>query len=123
MNESAKKDQIYSELHEDIMHARIKIKKILGDDKAWDEVDNVLSDLNMSAPQKAIQFSLTDAQRDEELLEFIDQYVEGICVDGYDSYEWRGSKWVNTKTGEKKTDSEILKLYRENQEEMKKVGN
>lgn len=52
-----KSQQLYDTVHEEIMQARIKIAKILkyGLPTISKEVDNVLSDLTINAPQKAIE--------------------------------------------------------------------
>lgn len=51
-----KKTALYDLVHEEIMQARIKIARLLNGTKERKEVDNVLSDLTLNAPQKAIDF-------------------------------------------------------------------
>jgi hypothetical protein len=50
-------EKLYSIVHEDIMQARIKIWK-MKDDKniSIAAIDDIISDLSMSAPQKAIDY-------------------------------------------------------------------
>lgn len=49
-----KKDALYSVVHEDIMQARIKIARLLHGNPKGVFVDNILYDLAMNAPQKAL---------------------------------------------------------------------
>ena len=51
-----KEKELYNEVHEEIMQARLKIWK-MKDNKnvSIAEIDDILSDLCMKAPQKAIQ--------------------------------------------------------------------
>ena len=47
-------DELYNIVHEEIMKARIKISKLDIDIVGKKQVDDILSDLCMSAPKKAI---------------------------------------------------------------------
>lgn len=51
-----RENELYNEVHEEIMQARLKIWK-MKDNKnvSIAEIDDILSDLCMKAPQKAIQ--------------------------------------------------------------------
>jgi hypothetical protein len=48
-----KTDELYSLVHEEIMQARIKIA-MMGDNINPKEIDDILSDLTISTPKKAI---------------------------------------------------------------------
>lgn len=52
-----KTDKLYGLLHEEIVTARVKIQR-LGNDKILKEVDNILSDLTLDLPTKAIDIFL-----------------------------------------------------------------
>ena len=50
-----KATELYNVVHEEIMQARLKIWKFRNDKNiSIAEIDNILSDLSISAPQKAI---------------------------------------------------------------------
>lgn len=49
-----RKSQIFDAVHEEIMSARIRIAKILNGRQDGIPVDDILSDLCIKAPQKAI---------------------------------------------------------------------
>lgn len=55
-----KLDKLYSEVHEDVMMARVKIWK-MKDDKniSIAAIDDILFRLSMSAPQKAVEVAKT----------------------------------------------------------------
>ena len=57
MNLSKKKEnELYGVIHEEIIQARLKIWEMRFDEKpSIDEIDNILSDLCISAPLKAIE--------------------------------------------------------------------
>lgn len=51
-----KEKELYNEVHEEIMQARLKIGKMKENKNvSIAEIDDILSDLCMKAPQKAIQ--------------------------------------------------------------------
>lgn len=54
-----KETALYSEVQEEIMQARIKIARILTGDSLGRHIDNILSDLTISCPEKAINLFKT----------------------------------------------------------------
>lgn len=49
-----KETQLYNAVHEEVMGARISIARLMNAGATSDQIDNVLSDLSITAPQKAI---------------------------------------------------------------------
>lgn len=66
-----KTDQLYNQIHEDIMQARIKIAKLLNFNPSGKEIDNILSDLTRQAPQNAVDlFKPSEPKKPDEFPEY-----------------------------------------------------